>query len=109
MRTYTDPAEKIELMTGEKFAIGLDSNWTTGYSWKLVGRKTAEKLKLLDSRYQPAGKAPPGAGGKEIWIFQAVEAGKVTLSLEYIRRWGKDRSPLQSKSFMLILRKDKKD
>jgi predicted secreted protein len=78
----------LETTTGETINITLDSNITTGYKWNLVTEPDAKVLKLLSSEYvEPAASNPPvvGAGGKEVWKFQATGRGTTSLKLAYFR------------------------
>lgn len=78
----------LETTTGETINVTLDSNITTGYKWNLVTKPDAKVLKLLTSDYiAPGASGTPlvGAGGKEVWKFQAVGRGTTSLKLAYFR------------------------
>jgi len=66
--------------------ITLDSNATTGYSWK-VTKEPAAMLAALpgsgDYIAPPAG-SPPGAGGTQKFVWGANSAGSTTLELGYV-------------------------
>ena len=94
----------IEVKVGEKFAISLVSNPTTGYSWRLSESVTKEFCKLVGREYRPPEKGLIGGEGEEIWVFQAVQAMKTAISLEYIRPWKKDTPPLRKNKFVVIAR-----
>jgi len=89
----------ITAKVGEEFTITLDSNATTGYSWRLSDKFTEGVVKSLGSEYTPPETQRKGAGGKEIWRFKAVAAGKTTITLEYVRPWEKGVAPAMVKSF----------
>lgn len=89
----------ITARVGEEFTFTLDSNATTGYSWKLSDSFSEDIVKLVGSEYQPPETRRKGAGGKEIWRFEAVGAGKTTITLEYVRPWEKGVEPAMVKSF----------
>jgi inhibitor of cysteine peptidase len=67
----SDESVPIRVGVGERFTVVLASNPSTGYEWAL-------------GEGFPAAN---GAGGRERWTFEAVEAGEVTLPLVYHRPW----------------------
>ena len=88
-----ETTHKLKVKKGDKFAIQLRSNPTTGYIWKLVNR---DELNLLT----PASKdgrglfIPPiveegvmGAPGIEQYFFTPKEKGVEMVELEYKREW----------------------
>lgn len=101
---YTDPASPITVSNGEKFAIVLTSNQTTGYSWQLAKPVNEKILRLVNSEYIPAGSGLIGAGGKEIWTFLAVAAGETSISLKYARPWEKEKPPDAEIIYTVIVR-----
>lgn len=97
-----DPS-MITAKVGETFDITLDSNPSTGYSWKLSDNLTEGIVKLMNSSYTPPETQRKGGGGKEIWRFKAVAAGKTTITLEYVRPWEKDKPPAKKSIFEVII------
>lgn len=96
-------APAVEARCGETFSITLDSNPTTGYQWRLAGQFPARKLRLVKSSYRrPSGRLV-GAGGREIWTFEALAAGRATLRFEYIRPWEKDVPPARTRTFEVAI------
>lgn len=73
---------------GETVAIELPANPSTGYSWTY---ELSEKdiLKEDSSGYIPApGKDDGiGRGGKQVWIFRAINPGSVAITFTYQRPW----------------------
>ena len=94
----------ITARVGEEFTITLDSNPTTGYSWKLSDSFPKGIIKLLGSEYQPPVTRRKGAGGKEIWRFKTLAVGKTTITLEYLRPWEKDKPPAATKTFSITVK-----
>jgi inhibitor of cysteine peptidase len=87
--------KSIELKTGEKFQIKLDSNQTTGYSWKFSGKTDQKIISLISSEYkiEKNDKNLVGAGGYETFDFKALSEGQTKIILEYVRPWEKDTAP----------------
>ena len=95
--------KEVTLVAGGTLTVTLESNITTGYSWNEnanIGDKTV--MQQTDHKYQPPATAIPGAGGKEVWTFKALKAGKSTLSLEY-RRPFEPNTTAPAKTFTLTL------
>ena len=85
----SNPAGPIAVRRGQTFRITLDSNPTTGYAWRL-GAPLPDVVRLVESRYFPGPDAAHlmGAGGREVWTFQAVQPGQGAIQLEYARSAG---------------------
>lgn len=62
--------------------VTLVSNPSTGYHWKYKPSMGGGKVvKLISERYVPPKKGrPPGAAGKEVWHFRAVDKGKMDMN-----------------------------
>ncbi len=95
--------KEVTLVVGGTLTVTLESNITTGYSWNEnanIGDKTA--MQQTDHKYQTPATPVPGAGGKEVWTFKALNTGKSTLSLEY-RRPFEPNTTAPAKTFTLTL------
>ncbi len=80
----TDPQQPIRVRAGREFTIVVEANPTTGYEWRLMTSPDEALVHLVEHKYQP-GKAAQGgaigAGGYDIWRFEAVAPGETTISL----------------------------
>jgi len=85
--TYTDPSQTINATVNGEFAIALDSNPTTGYSWNVS--YDASLLSLEKEEYTPDKTEPGlvGAGGTQRYQFKALKAGSTEINLTYLRTW----------------------
>lgn len=107
--TYNAPSGKpipVTLPRGAAFTITLDSNPTTGYSWKLGGALNSKILKSEGGKYiSPAQTDPPmvGKGGQEVWTFKAVGPGKQTVTLMYVRPWEKNVPPVRTQKIVVTV------
>jgi predicted secreted protein len=103
--TFSDPARTITVPAGKSFAILLESNKTTGYEWNLApdfqkkSEISAGVVRFIDSRYDVPDTKLVGAGGREIWRFQAVSPGAVSIAFEYKRSWERNAAPAKSATF----------
>ena len=96
---YDGSNTAIRVKPGERFAISLESNPTTGYKWHLPDIQEKNILALIGSKYYPSGARLIGAGGRERWVFRASGPGKVSLHFKYFRPWEKDPSAAKEAVF----------
>ncbi|MCL2473607.1 MAG: protease inhibitor I42 family protein [Alphaproteobacteria bacterium] len=94
---FAEPIMKISVRKGNTFSVRLDANATTGYTWRLAKPLDAKLLHLLASDYEANPGGLMGAGGFEIWTFDAVNAGVTDISFEYIRPWEENSVPAKQK------------
>src|SRR5580698_8708170 len=86
--TEADNGKSIQLNLQDTLTVRLKSNETTGYAWSVLPSSTT-CLKLQSQNDVVPPNSAPGAGGKHVFIFQAVSAGKGVLTLHYVRSWEK--------------------
>jgi inhibitor of cysteine peptidase len=94
----------IETTAGKGFTITLDSNPTTGYKWQIARQIDAGLVELVDSQFIAPKTDLVGAPGREEWHFKAIKQGKAIISFEYVRPWEKDELPVQTESFIVVIR-----
>jgi predicted secreted protein len=96
---FTDPASHIVVNKGDRFSIELPSNATTGYSWEFGTSIDTNYLTVVNSDYKNPDTTLVGAGGTQVWIFEAIQPGSTTIQLEYKRPWEVDVPAIQSAQF----------
>jgi inhibitor of cysteine peptidase len=94
----------VETAVGKSFTVTLDSNPTTGYQWQIARQMDTGLVELIDSRYIAPKTDLVGAPGHEEWHFKTIKEGKAIISFEYARPWEKDELPVQTESFIVIIR-----
>jgi predicted secreted protein len=93
---FSDSTVPIRVHAGETFALRLESNASTGYSWRLARPPDSAIVQPAGSRYlAPDAGQPPGTPGSEVWTFRAAGTGHATIELEYVRPW---ETPAQAAS-----------
>jgi|AMWB02.1.fsa_nt_gi inhibitor of cysteine peptidase len=103
-RNYTDPAVAITVNRGEVFTISLESNRTTGYRWVLDQEPDGKVVRYVGTEYRPADSRLAGAGGLEIWTFEAVNKGSAVICLHYLRPWEKGIPAVRKAEFPVLVK-----
>ena len=93
-------AHTISAVEGQTFTINLDSQTSTGYTWYITEPIMEDHIQLLGKTVMPY--RSPGSRGKTIFTFQAVKAGRATITFEYARPWSWDVA--QRCAYTIIIR-----
>lgn len=85
---------------GDRYAVRLPSNPSTGYSWEILADSAYSPLKYEERTFEteetrPGSKLRAGAGGTEKLIFKAIGLGRSNVLLGYRRSWEKGISPVR--------------
>lgn len=96
---FSDPGQTLNVSAGRKFALVLESNHATGYRWELLSSGDSAIVKSVGNEYSAPATGLAGAGGKEVWIFEAVGKGATGISLKYARPWEKDVPTVKTVTF----------
>lgn len=96
--------KSIETQSGQSFTITLEANATTGYQWQFAKPLDESLLKLVGSEYLPDKTELVGVGGKQVWVFQAIKAGKTVVYFKYVRPWEKNNPPEKEELFTITIR-----
>ena len=84
--SYNHMSGDFDVGIGDKIRIKLCSNPTTGFQWAY--EMTMDNVvKEEDHDFEAPEAAIPGATGKEIWTFEAVDTGTTEVQLEYSQPW----------------------
>lgn len=83
----TESGQQVELAPGDSLVITLDSNATTGFSWSVAGISDEDVVDEVSNEYQAPDSELVGAGGQEVWTFEALDAGTSTIEMQYSRSW----------------------
>jgi inhibitor of cysteine peptidase len=95
---YQQPGESITVESGKRFAVELDANPTTGYTWQLTADPGGQ-VQLVGSEYTAAGTQLPGSGGTQRFTFQATATGTTSLAFGYVRPWETGVAPAKTATF----------
>lgn len=104
------PVQTLVVRQDQVFKVTLAANHTTGYKWMLAQAPDPKVVKLVTNDYLPDGAQGPdgkprlGAGGQEVWTFQATGPGRVTIVLKYVRPWEKEQPAAKTRSLEVEVR-----
>jgi inhibitor of cysteine peptidase len=79
---------ELSVKAGDSFTVTLCSNPTTGFQWESA--VISDQSVLTETNHQfvgPEDENLVGAGGKDVWTFQALKKGTSTISIAYSRPW----------------------
>jgi inhibitor of cysteine peptidase len=96
--------KQANIAAGGSITVTLDSNATTGYSWQLMGISDDNVLEKTNNVYEAPTSGLMGAGGKEVWTFQALKAGKATVTMEYDQPWTGGQKGAKSFNLTLVVK-----
>ncbi len=102
-QTTALPSIAVQAKAGENFTARLDSNRTTGYSWRLARPLDERLVKLAGSVYEAPAAPLPGAGGKEAWTFTALAKGRTNIVLEYLRPFDQATPPARMQTLEVVI------
>ena len=75
-----------DMKVGESLVLKLPENGSTGYSWKRSWTPEG-LLNIAREYYVPAEPVVPGSGGTRCFVFKALAAGQVVITVQYGRWW----------------------
>ena len=102
-----DRGGQVEVDVGQVLVLTLESNPTTGFRWEVLEAKDSVLRQKGEAEFRLVSELDPpplGAGGVEIFRFEAVEAGETRLELVYHRPWEEDVEPVERFSIQVIVR-----
>jgi len=92
----TESGQQITLSPGDSLVVTLDSNATTGFSWSVAGISDETVVDEVSNEYQAPDSELMGAGGQEVWTFEAVDEGTSTIEMQYSRSWETEVEPAET-------------
>jgi inhibitor of cysteine peptidase len=104
VRVFGEGSPDVRVKTGDDFALQLDSNITTGYTWQIANKLDEAVVRLVDERYEvPADTGRVGAGGQQRFTLHALAKGTTTIKLQYVRPWEQPLVPNREATFTIAV------
>ena len=88
-----DSGSRIFLTQGDRIAVRLPSNPSTGFSWAIAANAPSVLQPAGDSTYEAPDKPVAGAAGFQTFEFRVAGGGAVSLELVYRKPSDKDAPP----------------
>jgi predicted secreted protein len=84
--------------------IELEANATTGYTW-VYTMSPKGVIQEVSSEYVPDknNEGITGAGGKQIFTFEAIAEGEAELVFSYLREWETGVPPLKTVTYKAVV------
>lgn len=98
---YCGDMSGLKVRAGTVFAITLEANPTTGYSWAVDHVSPEGSIKVMSSSYSPVRPGLTGSGGYETWLLKALIRGRAEISFEYRRPWEKGTPPIETRNITI--------
>jgi predicted secreted protein len=101
----SDTDSQLEIEKGQILVVTLESNPSTGYQWELIEDNESVLKQIGQAEFKSSATGDPltGAGGWEIFRFNAISAGRMTLQLIYHRTWEEGVEPVNTFSIEVIV------
>jgi predicted secreted protein len=80
-------SELVETTVGEVFEIPLEATPTAGFRWELSFATEAGLVDFVGTEWHPVQPGLIGGSAAQIFRFNAVAPGELTLVFEYRRPW----------------------
>jgi inhibitor of cysteine peptidase len=99
-----ESGKQVTLSPGDSLVVTLDSNATTGFSWSVAGISDEDVVDEVSNEYQAPDSELMGAGGQEIWTFEARDEGSSTIEMQYSRPWETGVEPAETFNVTVVVK-----
>ena len=82
---YQHISREVELAAGDSFTVTLGSDRTTGFQWSESAQ--IDDQSVLEQQAHRFEEDTPGAAGKAVWTFKALQKGSTEVFMEYSQPW----------------------
>ena len=100
----TETSKPIKTAAGRQFTIEIESNPTTGYQWCPVFSEAKVRLIRHDGprvESKPGSRTPVGAGGVDLFVFEALAEGETSIQMTLKRVW--ETTHLEQRTFRVSI------
>ena len=99
-----DSGKQITANAGDSFTVTLDSNPSTGFSWSISSITDEDVIDDVNNEFNGADTGMVGAGGQEVWTFEAVDKGSSTIEMKYRRSWEQGVEPAATFNVTVVVK-----
>jgi inhibitor of cysteine peptidase len=97
----SDSGSAVTFEVGDTFEVQLDSNPSTGYGW--IVAEQPDGVTVRSSDFEAPDTSLVGAGGVEVFVFEATASGSGTLRLDYVRSFDDPLVPADTVEYDLTI------
>jgi predicted secreted protein len=101
--TAADSGKQVAVDAGASFTVTLDSNPSTGFAWSISDITAEAVIDDVGSEFKDADNGMVGAGGQEVWTFDALAEGTSTIEMQYSRSWETDVEPAETFTVTVVV------
>jgi predicted secreted protein len=105
LRAPADSGATVNLKAGDRFAIEVEGNVSTGYVWQVIEQPAGcQQTQTATGGGQNEGGADDRVGtpARRTFVFECSAIGEGTMRMEYRRPWEKDKKA--DKTFRIAVR-----
>ncbi len=103
--TISDSGETLELNVGETFEVILPENAGTGYRWNMKTTPNSQMvISKISDNFETKKTKMLGAAQNRVFIYQAVNSGKVKLVGFHHRPWEKSTQNLPGVEYDILVK-----
>jgi inhibitor of cysteine peptidase len=100
----SESGKQIELAPGDSLIVTLDSNPSTGFAWSISAITDEAIIDDVGNEFQGSDSGLIGAGGQEVWTFEAGDKGTSTIEMQYSRSWETGVEPTATFNVTVIVK-----
>ena len=100
----SETGKQIELASGDLLVVTLDSNPSTGFAWSVSGITDEAVIDDVNNEFKGADTGLIGAGGQEVWTFEALDKGSSTIEMKYSRPWEQGVEPAATFNVTVVVK-----
>jgi inhibitor of cysteine peptidase len=99
-----DSGKQITVVAGDSFTVTLDSNPSTGFAWSISEITDESVIDDVSNDFKGADTGMMGAGGQEVWTFEALDEGTSTIEMQYSRSWEQGVEPAGTFNVTIVVK-----
>jgi len=99
-----DSGKQITVNAGDSFTVTLDSNPSTGFAWLISAITDESVIDDVNNEFKGADTEMVGAGGQEVWTFEALDEGTSTIEMQYSRSWEQGVEPAATFNVTVVVK-----
>ncbi|MBU0651005.1 protease inhibitor I42 family protein [bacterium] len=101
--SLSNETNQIQVNIGEIFDISLNSNPSTGYSWKAFYSEDFIKQESVVYAPDKTKKIVVGSGGISRFTFKALKQGETEIIFKYFRPWEAPETAVEIKKYIITI------